>query len=255
VHLLSGAVALGCVLGSVAASRLYFRIFGIVYGLFAVLGFVQGETLLLGLISNNTADVWLHVAIAVASLALGFGVRGALAAGVSGQARSSQRSQHGAAGLGTHYLYFNGFHTALFPLLRQFPSSYRRDQMPIAVVGIGSPLGISFATWARNHCMAAPTCGPWNNHATLCVVSSSMRAARCERLRPQGLDRAEPESLPFCTSFYTYSSGYRAWIHRQPEFRKSTRFPWRKPMRREQKAALDEIANRDPNEPLTLIRK
>jgi hypothetical protein len=46
-----------------------------------------------------------------------------------------------------------------------------------------------------------------------------------------------------------------AWIHRQPEFRKTTQPTWRKPMTREQKAKLDEIANRDPNEPLTLIRK
>src|SRR5215218_4557289 len=64
VHLLSGAVALGCGLASVAASRLYFRIFGVVYGLVAILGFVQGNTNLLGLISNNMPDVWLHVAIA-----------------------------------------------------------------------------------------------------------------------------------------------------------------------------------------------
>src|SRR5215210_2295133 len=68
VHLLSGAVALGCGLASVAASRLYCRIFGVGYGLVAVLGFVQGDTLLLGLISNNMADVWLHVAISLAAL-------------------------------------------------------------------------------------------------------------------------------------------------------------------------------------------
>jgi len=72
VHLLSGAVALGCGLASVSAARLYFRIFGLVYGLVAVLGAVQGNALLLGLISNNTADIWLHAAIAVTSLALGF---------------------------------------------------------------------------------------------------------------------------------------------------------------------------------------
>jgi hypothetical protein len=75
VHLLSGAIALACGLASVAASRLYFRIFGIVYGLVAVLGFMQGNTHLLGLISNNMADVWLHVAISVVALILGFGVR------------------------------------------------------------------------------------------------------------------------------------------------------------------------------------
>ena|SRR5688572_15759263 len=72
VHLLSGVVALVCGLAGPGAARLYFRIFGVVYGLVAVLGFVQGDTLLLGLISNNRADVWLHVVIAVASLVLGF---------------------------------------------------------------------------------------------------------------------------------------------------------------------------------------
>ena len=72
VHLLSGVVALACGLASARASRLYFRIFGIVYGLVALLGFVQGEGMLLGLISNNMPDVWLHIAIAAVSLILGF---------------------------------------------------------------------------------------------------------------------------------------------------------------------------------------
>ena len=72
VHLLSGAFALGCGLAGAGAARLYFRIFGVIYGLVALLGFVQGDTLLLGLISNNRADAWLHVAIALVSLALGF---------------------------------------------------------------------------------------------------------------------------------------------------------------------------------------
>jgi hypothetical protein len=72
VHLLSGGIALACGLASVGASRLFFRIFGIVYGLVAVLGFVQGEGELLGLISNNRPDAWLHTAISVVSLVLGF---------------------------------------------------------------------------------------------------------------------------------------------------------------------------------------
>ena len=72
VHLLSGAVALFAGMTSVGASRIYFRIFGVVYALVAVLGFMMGETLLLGLISNNTADTWLHVGIAAVSLLLGF---------------------------------------------------------------------------------------------------------------------------------------------------------------------------------------
>lgn len=72
VHLLSGVVSLACGLAGTGAARLYFRIFGIVYGIVAMLGFIQGEALLLGLISNNMPDVWLHVAIAAVSLVLGF---------------------------------------------------------------------------------------------------------------------------------------------------------------------------------------
>src|SRR6476646_6430645 len=73
VHLLSGVVALICGMAGIGASRLYFKIFGLVYAAVAVLGFLNpGDTMLLGLISNNTADTWLHVAIAAVSLIIGF---------------------------------------------------------------------------------------------------------------------------------------------------------------------------------------
>lgn len=72
VHVLSGVIALACGTLNVGASRLFFRIFGIAYGLVALLGFVQGEGLLLGLISNNRADAWLHTGISLVSLFLGF---------------------------------------------------------------------------------------------------------------------------------------------------------------------------------------
>ena len=73
VHLLSGVVALLCGMSGVGASRWYFRIFGLVYALVAVLGFLNpGDTMLLGLISNNMATTWLHVGIAVVSLLIGF---------------------------------------------------------------------------------------------------------------------------------------------------------------------------------------
>ena len=75
VHLLSGAVALITGLTSTAAARMYFRVFGIIYALVAILGFFTGDCLLLGLISNNTADTWLHVLIAIVALALGFAVQ------------------------------------------------------------------------------------------------------------------------------------------------------------------------------------
>ena len=72
VHLLSGVVALLCGMCGACAARWYFRIFGLVYGAVAVMGFVMGDGMLLGLISNNTADTWLHVGIAAVSLILGF---------------------------------------------------------------------------------------------------------------------------------------------------------------------------------------
>jgi hypothetical protein len=75
VHLLSGAVALITGLTSTAAARMYFRVFGIVYALVAILGFFTGYGLLLGLISNNLADTWLHVLIAFVALVLGFVVQ------------------------------------------------------------------------------------------------------------------------------------------------------------------------------------
>ena len=71
VHLLTGVVALICGYQSVYASRMYFLIFGIVYGLVAVLGFFAGQNPVLGILANNIADAWLHVGIAVVSLALG----------------------------------------------------------------------------------------------------------------------------------------------------------------------------------------
>lgn len=72
VHLASGAVFLLCGLASAAASRTFFRIFGLIYAVVAVLGFLKGDGLLLGVISNNMPDVWLHMVLAATMLLLGF---------------------------------------------------------------------------------------------------------------------------------------------------------------------------------------
>lgn len=76
VHLASGAVFLLCGLAGAGPSRMFFRIFGLVYALVAVLGFMKGDGMLLGLISNNMATTWLHVVLAAAMLFLGFGPSG-----------------------------------------------------------------------------------------------------------------------------------------------------------------------------------
>lgn len=72
VHILSGIAAL-LAAKSDDYAQLYFRIFGSVYALVAVVGFVQGDTVL-GLFDVNMADNWLHVVLAVAILGVGFGV-------------------------------------------------------------------------------------------------------------------------------------------------------------------------------------
>ena len=73
VHLVSGLFLLAgawTALGSVVA----LRILGIIYVVIVILGFVgDGSSLaVLTFVSNNGADNWLHVAVAVVLLAAGF---------------------------------------------------------------------------------------------------------------------------------------------------------------------------------------
>jgi uncharacterized membrane protein len=52
---------------------LWFQIFGLVYAVVAVMGFLVGDGMIFNLIANNQNDTWLHVALAVVMLAIGFG--------------------------------------------------------------------------------------------------------------------------------------------------------------------------------------
>lgn len=82
IHLATGI--LGILVGTMWASHagLYFKVFGVVYGLVAVLGLVQGDSVL-GLIAVNMADNVLHVAIAAIALYVGFGMKEEGAPGIS----------------------------------------------------------------------------------------------------------------------------------------------------------------------------
>src|SRR5437016_4231874 len=73
VHIASGVVFLLAGMAGAGAARLWFQIFGAVYALVAILGFVNPNGMLLGMISNNPADTWLHVVLAAAMLLIGFG--------------------------------------------------------------------------------------------------------------------------------------------------------------------------------------
>ena len=79
VHIATGVVALIVGFASDKASRIFFQVFGIVYAAVAALGFFYGNQPLLGMISNNVADTWLHVGVAAISLYLGFLMRPATA--------------------------------------------------------------------------------------------------------------------------------------------------------------------------------
>ena len=72
VHILSGVVGLAIAyVANGVYSRWYAGVFGAVYGLVTIVGFIQGTTVL-GLINVNLADNLLHLAITVASLAVFF---------------------------------------------------------------------------------------------------------------------------------------------------------------------------------------
>ena len=75
VHLLSGIIALYVGMKSESASKTYFQVFGVIYALVAVLGFVYGDTDILGMVASNMADTWLHVVIALIALYAGFGMK------------------------------------------------------------------------------------------------------------------------------------------------------------------------------------
>ena len=71
IHLVSGIVAAAVALSSAKNQKLYFQIFGVVYAAVAVVGLVQGDTVL-GLIATNMADHILHVVLALVLLYAGF---------------------------------------------------------------------------------------------------------------------------------------------------------------------------------------
>lgn len=76
IHLASGVAAL-LAASSASMARLYFQVFGVIYAIVAVGGFIPAlqfgeEEKLLGLTHMNMADNWLHVVIAAAALYFGF---------------------------------------------------------------------------------------------------------------------------------------------------------------------------------------
>ena len=72
IHLVSGVAALA-LSRTHKNARLYFQVFGIVYGLVTLLGVFYGDNDLLGIVAHNVADIFLHLIITTAALYFGFG--------------------------------------------------------------------------------------------------------------------------------------------------------------------------------------
>ena len=72
IHVLSGLVGIAAAASGNKMSRMFLIVFGLVYALVAVLGFVNNGSIL-GIFATNRADDYLHSAIAIVCLAVGFG--------------------------------------------------------------------------------------------------------------------------------------------------------------------------------------
>lgn len=74
IHLVSGLAFLWAALADEKTGRMVFKVFGVIYAIVAVVGLVQGDTVL-GLFGTNLADHLLHVVLAVVILYIGFGMK------------------------------------------------------------------------------------------------------------------------------------------------------------------------------------
>jgi len=70
IHILTGVVAAFAAMKGRAASRIFLILFGIIYAIVALLGFVMNGNIL-GIIHVNMPDNWLHFGIALACLLVG----------------------------------------------------------------------------------------------------------------------------------------------------------------------------------------
>ncbi len=75
VHIVSGLIFIFAAKKSEESSRMILKVFGVVYLLVAILGFLavgaENHADLFGLISVNAADNWLHIVLALVFLVVG----------------------------------------------------------------------------------------------------------------------------------------------------------------------------------------
>jgi hypothetical protein len=72
LHIASGSIFLIASMAGPSPARLWFQIFGSFYAALSLMGFIVGEGMIFGLISNNRYDAWGHAGLAAAMLLIGF---------------------------------------------------------------------------------------------------------------------------------------------------------------------------------------
>jgi hypothetical protein len=95
VHIATGILALAAAMGAGTYARLYFKVFGVVYALVAVLGLAMGGNVL-GM-QMNMADHVLHIAIAAFALYVGFAMKDSPAMSMSSNPMSSSMPSSGSS--------------------------------------------------------------------------------------------------------------------------------------------------------------
>lgn len=72
IHLVSGLCAFALAMKSEVGAKLFAKIFGVVYGAFAILGFTMRGDMIFDFLTKNTADNILHGILALLFLFIGF---------------------------------------------------------------------------------------------------------------------------------------------------------------------------------------
>ncbi len=72
VHLITGLIFIFVAMKSVDSLGIVFKVFGIIYLVVAILGFMVGEGMVLGILNVNGADNVLHLILGVVILFFGF---------------------------------------------------------------------------------------------------------------------------------------------------------------------------------------
>jgi len=98
IHLVTGLVLAFAAWSSASSSQLALKVFGVVYALVMVVGFVQGDTVL-GLFAVNMADNVLHLVLAAGLLYAGFIMKEGSSMGAAQPQMQNMGSDMGGQGM------------------------------------------------------------------------------------------------------------------------------------------------------------